>query len=702
MSVILGKDIETGTSVKIGEIERYGGLYILGKAGTGKSNLLIFLALQDIVQGNGLLFIDPHADAINKILERVPNTRKKDVILLDPTDRNYAFGINPLYCADPDDLHERERAFGQARDIFAKLTMLFGESDEKLKVLLSKYLRNILYPLIENQGSTLYDITMMLTNKPFREHLLSHVKYAPDVVDFWHYQFDTLSKHDQYEELKSTFNRISLFERPYIRDIISQPKPTIDFTKIMEDRKIVLLKLPMSPSDDETRSFIGTLVISQLLKVIFLRADISEHLRVPFALYCDEFHNFATPDFAKLFAQTRKFKIMPVVAHQNRAQFKSDDPNKGATLGAPNKVHFSLSTPDAEEFAKEVARKPPTETKKERELVISQSPLEDLLQGHKNPEIQQFVDGHLRHLHEWGEDIKKEIEEGKLNRMRRADETALIRLSAQYEGTTHHRFKDEDTIERVKGLLTEEAKSIKSSLLEDADLRVLQMLENDLTQNQRFLDRFLTKVMERQITPRHQEFADFLAFYIQSFPGLPEKYIPLFKQFIMLQYGDSAQSFLPDVKETKKDECMRELFKIKEYKEKPLHMLLFINQFAHFCDLLSKPENHILKPTGQYVEKQSPQRTVADMVGEMRGELTDLPNYTAYAKILQEKHKITTFELPEKLPISVITQTQQDILEQTHREYCQGREIIEREIREKQKAWQKESDEKPPSSGRRN
>ncbi len=97
----LGKGIETGTFVKISEIERFSGLYILGKAGTGKSNLLISLALQDIEQGNGLLFIDPHSDAITAILERMPKERKKDVILLDPTDRNYAFGINPLYCANP-------------------------------------------------------------------------------------------------------------------------------------------------------------------------------------------------------------------------------------------------------------------------------------------------------------------------------------------------------------------------------------------------------------------------------------------------------------------------------------------------------------------------------------------------------------------------------------------------------------------------
>ncbi len=114
----IGKDIETGASVKIGDIERLSGLYILGKAGTGKSTLLVSLALQDIKHRNGLLFIDPHADAIEAILARMPDERKGDVILLDPTDPDYAFGINPLYCESPHDPRERELAFGQTRDLF--------------------------------------------------------------------------------------------------------------------------------------------------------------------------------------------------------------------------------------------------------------------------------------------------------------------------------------------------------------------------------------------------------------------------------------------------------------------------------------------------------------------------------------------------------------------------------------------------------
>ncbi len=134
--------------------------------------------------------------------------------------------------------------------------------------------------------------------------------------------------------------------------------------------------------------------------------------------------------------------------------------------------------------------------------------------------------------------------------------------------------------------------------------------------------------------------------------------------------------------------------------------LMVIDEFVKFCALLSKPENHIKKPSGQYVEKEVPLRTVADMVNEMRGELTSLPNFTAYAKIMQAengnqavaKHKINTplwYELPEKWPIDVSEKNKQEIRTRTHQYYCRKQEVIEKQIREKQEAWQIDSSEKP-------
>ena len=123
----------------IGETERNGGLYLLGRSRTGKSNSFISIALQDIARGIGLLFIDPHADAIQAILDRMTGNRINDVILLDPTDNDYSFSINPLYCANPHNLQERQLTFSQTWDVFAKV---FAAEDERLGLLLSKYLGN--------------------------------------------------------------------------------------------------------------------------------------------------------------------------------------------------------------------------------------------------------------------------------------------------------------------------------------------------------------------------------------------------------------------------------------------------------------------------------------------------------------------------------------------------------------------------------
>jgi hypothetical protein len=134
--IVIGKDEVTGELITIGDRERYGGFYVLGKPQYGKSHLLILMALQDITHGHGLLFIDPHIDAIRAILDRMAPERAKDVILLDPTIPGRAFAINPLYCSHPEDLNEQLLSFAQARDVFAKV---FDTGDAQLGVWLRSH-----------------------------------------------------------------------------------------------------------------------------------------------------------------------------------------------------------------------------------------------------------------------------------------------------------------------------------------------------------------------------------------------------------------------------------------------------------------------------------------------------------------------------------------------------------------------------------
>jgi hypothetical protein len=121
----------TGGDIAVGDMERCGGFYVLGQPRTGKSELLTYMALQDIKNGHGLLFIDPHTEAINKLIPRIPKARLKDVVYLDPTDKNRSFGINLLHCKDSKDPLELERTTGRVRDIFAKV---WGDERGELSV----------------------------------------------------------------------------------------------------------------------------------------------------------------------------------------------------------------------------------------------------------------------------------------------------------------------------------------------------------------------------------------------------------------------------------------------------------------------------------------------------------------------------------------------------------------------------------------
>jgi hypothetical protein len=142
--VKIGEDIESGLQITIGDNERCGGLYLLGRPRTGKSELLTSLATQDMENGHGLLFIDPHADAIAKLLARIPMGRENDVILLDPTVKAHSFGINLLQCADPTNLLELDNTCGRVLNIFAKI---WGNEDGDLGVWLGKILRSSIYLL---------------------------------------------------------------------------------------------------------------------------------------------------------------------------------------------------------------------------------------------------------------------------------------------------------------------------------------------------------------------------------------------------------------------------------------------------------------------------------------------------------------------------------------------------------------------------
>jgi hypothetical protein len=214
-SVIIGRDT-AGVIRRITDIDRRSGLYILGIQGSGKTTLLKNLIYQDIQNGHGVFFLDPHGDAIDDLLTHIPEEREEDVIVIDPSDETHTFGMNLLACLDPDSLRERSRSYAQAEHIFTKL--FANPQTKELDILLSQYLPNTFYPLIANQGYTMLEIPLLLRDKAFRDHLLRGSSIPAETLDFWHDEFATLRQDTQREETTSTRRRITLFRsHEYIR-----------------------------------------------------------------------------------------------------------------------------------------------------------------------------------------------------------------------------------------------------------------------------------------------------------------------------------------------------------------------------------------------------------------------------------------------------------------------------------------------------
>jgi hypothetical protein len=173
----IGHDSETGQPITIGDVERRSGLYVLGKSGMGKTTLLINLMEQDIKNGHGLFFLDPHGDAIDDLIAVSDHDRlAKDLLLLNPLDKTHSFSINMLACRDITDWSDRIDTYSKARWVFYKIF----EKDLGEKPWFELILQNTLYVFLENQEYTLADIPLFLTDPAFRNHLLSQVKFKLD------------------------------------------------------------------------------------------------------------------------------------------------------------------------------------------------------------------------------------------------------------------------------------------------------------------------------------------------------------------------------------------------------------------------------------------------------------------------------------------------------------------------------------------
>lgn len=358
--VLLGRNIYRGmeTKIYIDRDDRRRHMYIIGRTGVGKTEIMKNMARQDILNGEGVCIIDPHGDFIEDILPHVPKERAEDVVLFEPADMDRPMGLNML---DAPDEAQRDFAVQEMISIFYKLVT----DPAMLGPMFEHYMRNAMLTLMadQDQPGTLVEIPRILTDYEFQQYKVSKVT-DPILRSFWEKEMSKtdLGRSDMLGYLISKVGRF--IENSMMRNIIGQGRSAFDFRKIMDEQKILLVNLSKGKVGEINAKLLGLILVSKIQMAALSRANLPESERKDFYLYVDEFQNFITDAFESILSEARKYRLNLIIAHQYLAQLESGAGVQGAgakTLrdavfgNAGTMVAFRIGVEDAETMAKEMA-----------------------------------------------------------------------------------------------------------------------------------------------------------------------------------------------------------------------------------------------------------------------------------------------------------------------------------------------------------
>ncbi|MFA5945516.1 MAG: type IV secretion system DNA-binding domain-containing protein [Patescibacteria group bacterium] len=337
------------TDIFIKEADRLRHTYIIGKTGTGKSEFIKNLAVQDIRAGRGIAVIDPHGDLADGLLELIPKDRIDDVIYFNPSDTDKPMGLNMLEAPN-----EGMRDFA-VQEMISVFYMLFPP--EMIGPMFEHNMRNYMLTLmadVENPG-TLIEIPRMIADEAFQKKWVDKVK-DPVVRSFWEDEMAKTSDYHKSEMMGYLVSKVGRFvENEMMRNIIGQTKSAFNFRDIMDNGKILLVNLSKGKTGDVNANLLGLILVSKLQMAAFARADMPEEKRRPFYLYIDEFQNFITPSIATILSEARKYKLSLIMAHQYMGQLVKDGKTeiRDAVLGNVGSYFVSRVGPeDTEVLAK--------------------------------------------------------------------------------------------------------------------------------------------------------------------------------------------------------------------------------------------------------------------------------------------------------------------------------------------------------------
>jgi hypothetical protein len=341
----------TETKVRYGKLDRLRHCYVIGQTGTGKTSLIKNLIIQDMKNGEGVAFIDPHGADIEDILAAVPPERRDDVIYFDPGHTERPMGLNMLEY----DRNKPEMKTFVVDEVYGIFRKLYADVPEAFGPMFEQYYRNATQLVVEDpdSGSTFLEIPRVFADSAFRHLKISRCK-NPVIVQFWKKIAEAAGGEASLENVVPYItSKFDVFlTNDIMRPIVAQEKSSFDFRKIMDEKKIFLANLSKGRLGERNASLLGLVLVSKFLQAAFSRADsVGKDLPV-YYLYIDEFQNFATPSITTILSEARKYKLSLTIAHQFIAQL--DEKIRDAVIGnVGTKLVFRIGTTDAEFLEKQ-------------------------------------------------------------------------------------------------------------------------------------------------------------------------------------------------------------------------------------------------------------------------------------------------------------------------------------------------------------
>jgi len=326
------------TLVTLSNDQRTRHMHLIGSSGSGKSTLLLSLIKQDLDHNQGICVIDPHGDLIDAVVENIPENRINDVVLFDPSDADYPVGFNIL----------QARSQLEKTILSSDLVATFRRMSTSWGDVMDSVLANAILAFVEStRGGTLFELKRFLVEKDFRAQYLKSVTDEA-IVYFWENEFPLIAGKPQ----ASILIRLDAFLRQsLIRNIVCQKENKLDFRRIMDGQKILLVKLSQGLIGEENAYLLGTMLVSRLYQSALSRQDSQE--RPFFWLYLDEFHHFITPSMERILSGTRKYNLGLILAHQEfrQMQARSQEVASSVLSNCYTRICFRLGDNDAEKFA---------------------------------------------------------------------------------------------------------------------------------------------------------------------------------------------------------------------------------------------------------------------------------------------------------------------------------------------------------------